>query len=122
MLGIKIGIIFSLLSVIIGAFGAHALKDILIKLNTQDIFQTAVKYHMFHSIAIILSGLLVQFNFLESKLPVILFSSGILVFSGSLYTLSISGIKWLGAITPVGGVLFIIGWIVLLVSIQNPNI
>ena len=122
MIGIKIRIIFSLFSVLIGAFGAHVLKDILIKLNTSDIFHTAVKYHMFHSIAIILSGLMVQFNLLENNFPIILFSFGILIFSGSLYALSISGIKWLGAITPIGGVMFILGWFLLFFKVLKMQI
>ena len=122
MLEIKIGIIFSLLSVIIGAFGAHGLKEILTKLNTLETFQTAVHYQMFHSIAILLSGILFQIGMLESKLPMLLFVFGIIIFSGSLYILSITGIKWLGAITPIGGLLFIAGWITLFISIHSPKI
>jgi len=122
MLGIKIGIIFSLLSVLIGAFGAHGLKEILTKLNTLETFQTAVRYQMFHSIAILLSGILFQMNMLESKLPMLLFVLGIIIFSGSLYLLSISEIKWLGAITPIGGLLLIAGWITFFISIHSPKI
>ena len=122
MLGIKVGIIFSLLSVLIGAFGAHGLKEILTKLNTLETFQTAVRYQMFHSIAILLSGILFQIGMLESKLPMLLFVFGIIIFSGSLYILSITGIKWLGAITPIGGLLFIAGWITLFISIHSPKI
>lgn len=118
MIGVKIGIIFSLLSVLIGAFGAHGLKDILIKHSTLDTFQTAVRYQMFHSIAILFSGLLIHLNLVESKLPLILFISGIIIFSGSLYILSITNIKWLGAITPIGGLLFIAGWIYLFLSLN----
>ena len=122
MLGIKIGIIFSLLSVLIGAFGSHGLKEILTKLNTLDTFQTAVRYQMFHSIALLLSGILFQIGMLESKLPMLLFVFGIIIFSGSLHILSITGIKWLGAITPIGGLLFIAGWITLFISIHSPKI
>ena len=122
MLGIKIGIIFSLLSVLIGAFGAHGLKEILTKLNTLETFQTSVRYQMFHSIAILLSGILFQIGMLESKLPMLLFVFGIIIFSGSLHILSITGIKWLGAITPIGGFLFIAGWITLFISIHSPKI
>ena len=122
MLGIKIGIIFSLLSVLIGAFGAHGLKEILTKLNTLETFQTAVRYQMFHSIALLLSGILFQIGMLESKLPMLLFVFGIIIFSGSLYILSITGIKWLGAITPIGGLLFIAGWITLFISIHSSKI
>ena len=95
------------------------LKDILIKHSTLDTFQTAVRYQMFHSIAILISGLLIHLNLVESKLPIILFISGIIVFSGSLYILSITNIKWLGAITPIGGLLFITGWIYLFLSLNT---
>lgn len=122
MLEIKLGIILSLISVLIGAFGAHGLKDILIKYNTLETFKTAVHYQMFHSLAILLSGILAQMNLLESRLPVILFLLGIIIFSGSLYILSISGIKWLGAITPIGGLLFISGWILLFIYINSTSL
>ena len=121
MIGIKIGIITSLLSVVIGAFGAHGLKDILSQNNSEAIFQTAVRYQIFHSIALILAGILLQLSFIESKLPIHLFLSGIIIFSGSLYILSITGIKWLGAITPIGGVLLILGWCFLFISLKNPS-
>ena len=116
------GIIFSLFSVLIGAFGTHGLKEILIKMNTLDTFQTAVRYQMFHSFAILISGILIQIDILDNKLPIVLFAFGIIIFSGSLYTLSISGLKWLGAITPIGGILFIAGWITLFISIHSPKI
>jgi uncharacterized membrane protein YgdD (TMEM256/DUF423 family) len=119
MIGIKIGIIFSLLGVVIGAFGAHGLKDILIKHSTMDTFQTAVGYQMFHSIAILFSGILIHINLMESKLSLILFMCGIIIFSGSLYILSITNIKWLGAITPIGGLFFIAGWIFLFLSLST---
>ena len=119
MIGIKIGIISSLLTVVIGAFGADGLKNILLENKTSEIFQTAVRYQMFHSIALIFSGILLNLGLVDSKLPIYLFLSGILIFSGSLYILSISGIKWLGAITPIGGVLFILGWGLLFISLKS---
>ena len=68
---------------------------------------------MFHSIALILTGILIHLNIVDSKFPVFLFLGGIIIFSGSLYLLSITDIKWLGAITPIGGMFFIVGWAVL---------
>tara|TARA_S200000501_G_scaffold371421_1_gene414466 strand:+ start:5176 stop:5535 length:360 start_codon:yes stop_codon:yes gene_type:complete len=119
MLSIKIGITISLLAVVIGAFGAHGLKEILTQNKSLDIFQTAVRYQMFHSIAIIITGILIYLNVVDSKLPTYLFLAGIIIFSGSLYILSITDIKWLGAITPIGGVLFILGWGLLFVEINS---
>lgn len=121
MLSIKIGIITSLLTVVIGAFGAHGLKEILTQNKTLEVFQTAVRYQMFHSIALIITGILIHLNIVESKFPTYLFLGGILVFSGSLYILSITGIKWLGAITPIGGLLFILGWGFLFMAIKSVN-
>lgn len=112
------GSLLSGLSVMIGAFGAHALKDILQKTQRIETFETAVKYQFYHSFAILFIGILlfhVQHKFLNTA--GILFIAGIVVFSGSLYILSLTGIKWLGAITPIGGLLFIIGWILSFIAI-----
>jgi uncharacterized membrane protein YgdD (TMEM256/DUF423 family) len=100
------------LSVAIGAFGAHGLKDILQKTQRLETFETAVKYQFYHSLAILFLGLL-MIHFQHKLLNTAggLFIAGILVFSGSLYILSLTGIKWLGAITPIGGLAFIAGWI-----------
>jgi uncharacterized membrane protein YgdD (TMEM256/DUF423 family) len=108
------GCLFGALSVMIGAFGAHALKAILEANNRLDTFETAVKYQFYHSFALILLGILMQKN--ESQqfnLAGYLFIGGILIFSGSLYILSITGLKWLGAITPIGGLAMIGGWLVM---------
>lgn len=100
------------LSVAGGAFGAHALKE---KLSEQaiEIFQTGARYQMYHSLALLLVGLLLSRAEASQSLLIAAGSAfilGIAIFSGSLYALSLSGIKWLGAITPLGGVAFIIGW------------
>ena len=118
MLSIKIGIISSLLTVIIGAFGAHGLKEVLTNNKTLETFQTAVRYQMFHSITLIIVGVLYHLNIVDNKFPTYLFLGGIFIFSGSLYVLSITGIKWLGAITPIGGLLFILGWGFLFMAID----
>ena len=119
MIWMKIGICFSLLSVIIGAFGAHGIKDSLIKNDTVDVFNTSVKYHIFHSLAILITAILQLLGYLNSTIPIISFIIGILLFSGSLYILSYTGIKWLGAITPIGGIFFIIGWITLFIFLRS---
>jgi uncharacterized membrane protein YgdD (TMEM256/DUF423 family) len=106
--------IFGGLAVALGAFGAHALSDRLTaeQLNT---FEIAVRYQFYHALALI--GVVVALG----RWPAVgaaawagwLFVAGILIFSGSLYLLVFSGVRWLGAITPIGGVAFIAGWICL---------
>ena len=118
MIWLKVGICFSCLAVIIGAFGAHGLKKILTDNDTLAIFQTAVRYHMFHSIGLMITGILQLMGHLTSQTSSILFSLGIIIFSGSLYFLAITELKWLGAVTPIGGVLFIAGWVILLLALR----
>ena len=96
-----------------GAFGAHALKDQL-SANSLQIWQTAVQYQIAHALAILAVGVL-----LSSKPSRILeraaglFAVGVVIFSGSLYVLAISGLTWLGAVTPLGGLCFLAGWALL---------
>ena len=99
------------LAVSIGAFAAHMLRDRLSPelLNT---FQTGVQYHMYHALGLFGIGLM-MLNFPASNLLRIsayLMMAGIVLFSGSLYLLSITGIRWLGAITPLGGLCFLTAW------------
>jgi len=100
-----------MLAVITGAFGAHALKG---KLDAYalGVFDTAVQYHFYHSLALLAVGIIAlsqpQTTLLKSSGW--LFAIGIVVFSGSLYLLSLTGVRWLGAITPLGGLAFIGGW------------
>lgn len=105
------------ISVIFGAFASHALKDRLSDRALQ-IWETGTKYQMYHAIALILIALLI--TRFPSSTPLMVsgyaFIAGVILFSGSLYALSLSGIKWLGAITPLGGVAFIIGWACLAVA------
>lgn len=106
-----------MLAVGIGAFGAHALKSHLDE-YALSIYQTAVQYQFYHSLALLGVGLLCLW-YPQSRLLLasgIAFFAGILVFSGSLYLLSFTGIRWLGAITPIGGLAFIAGWVLLLVT------
>ena len=102
------------LAVSIGAFAAHILRDRLSPdlLNT---FQTGVQYHMYHALGLFGIGLL-MLNFPTSNLLRIsayLMIAGIVLFSGSLYLLSITGTRWLGAITPLGGLCFLSAWVLI---------
>jgi uncharacterized membrane protein YgdD (TMEM256/DUF423 family) len=111
---IAIGSFIAALTVLIGAFGAHQLKPLLVEYNRLDTFETAVKYQFYHAFAILICGILkFQFPTLNLSSITSFFILGILIFSGSLYVLCLTNIKWLGAITPIGGVLFIVGWILL---------
>ena len=114
----SIGSINALLAVMLGAFGAHALKS---RLSTEmlEIFQTGVQYHFYHALGLLAVGI-IAYHLPDSRLlkwSGWLMLTGILIFSGSLYILSISGIKWLGAITPIGGTAFIIAWVLLTIAI-----
>ena len=117
---LKIASIFGLFAVAIGAFGAHSLSSILIENNRVDTFETAVRYHFYHTIALLVVSVLLQNN--SSKhlnRAVILFSIGILIFSGSLYVLALSNFTFLGAITPLGGLCFMAAWISLFSSAKE---
>jgi uncharacterized membrane protein YgdD (TMEM256/DUF423 family) len=105
------------LAVAIGAFGAHGLKSHLSEAMLQT-YKTGVEYHFYHALGLLLVGVL-AFLMPSSylKLSAIFLSLGIILFSGSLYVLAVSGIKWLGAITPLGGLSFIAGWVLLFVSV-----
>ena len=109
---LTIGAILAGLSVAAGAFASHALKDRLAE-RALEIWETGAKYQMYHALALLLIGLLLMRTEIGANLLTVAgfaFLSGIFLFSGSLYALSLSGIKWLGAITPLGGVAFLVGW------------
>ncbi|MDX1490966.1 MAG: DUF423 domain-containing protein [Pseudohongiellaceae bacterium] len=98
----------------LGAFGAHGLKNIL-SADLLSTFNTGVQYHMYHSLALLAVGVLVLHypNQALLKTSGYLFTLGIVIFSGSLYILALSGVRWLGAITPLGGVAFLAAWALL---------
>jgi len=105
------------LAVVLGAFAAHGLRDQLDE-RLLAVFQTGVQYQFYHVFALMLTGLLLQRRADGGlRLAAVLFLLGILLFSGSLYVLALSGVHWLGAITPLGGSAFIAGWLVLAFSI-----
>ena len=98
------------LGVVLGAFGAHGLRDRL-SADMLAVFETGVRYHLIHALAL----LAVAWASSRWPGPYIgaagwLFVAGITVFSGSLYVLAISGVRWIGAITPIGGICLIVGW------------
>lgn len=109
---IAIAAILAGLAVAGGAFASHALKEKLAE-RALDIFETGTRYQMYHALALLMVGLLLsraetaQTTLITSGWA---FVVGIALFSGSLYALSLSGMKWLGAIAPLGGVAFIVGW------------
>ena len=114
---IILGSLNAFLAVALGAFGAHGLQN---KLTEQMLatYETGVKYHMMHALGLILIGIISRYT---SGSVLInwsgwLICAGIVLFSGSLYLLSISGIRWLGAVTPLGGLSFLAGWLLLVVA------
>ncbi len=105
-----IGCVLAFLGVAFGAFGAHALKNI-VEEHYLGVFETGVRYQMYHAFAMF--AVAYAYSVWPSSLVVTsgwLFVAGTVIFSGSLYILSIAGIKWLGAITPIGGLLLLAGW------------
>lgn len=120
--GILLGSFFAFTTIVLGAFGAHSLKDQLNEYG-KSIYEKAVLYQMFHSLGILFVALLDRYiETVTFSLSIWLFAGGILLFSGSLYILAISQIKWLGAITPIGGILFIIGWALVFYKTLTANI
>ncbi|MFD2531257.1 DUF423 domain-containing protein [Gracilimonas halophila] len=117
---IAIAAILLALAVAAGAFGAHALKNVL-SAERLETWQTAVQYHAWHALGLMLIALIgLQFDLVVTW-PASLILTGIVIFSGSLYVLCLTGIGWLGAITPIGGVAFILGWIVFAIKILKVN-
>jgi uncharacterized membrane protein YgdD (TMEM256/DUF423 family) len=115
---VLMGAILCFLSVALGAFGAHSFKAYLVSQNRLETYQTAVSYQMYHGLALLFLGIL------AFQLPQIRFDwggwsffFGTLIFSGSLFFLCATGIKWLGAITPLGGLAFLLGWLFLAIKI-----
>ena len=105
----RIAAVLGFLGVALGAFGAHGLKAILESNATMAIWQTAVLYHLVHAVAALWAS--------EKRPAVVwIWTAGIVIFSGSLYLLAVTNVRWLGAITPIGGILFLIGWVMIAVK------
>ncbi|PSW61795.1 DUF423 domain-containing protein [Photobacterium leiognathi subsp. mandapamensis] len=104
------------LTVGLGAFAAHGLKHHLSP-YLLDVFKTGVQYQAWHTLALLGCGILTRFLSLKAvSYAALFFAIGIICFSGSLYALALTGIKWFGPITPMGGVCFIIGWVMLAIA------
>ena len=114
------GAILGALAVAIGAFGAHALKTMLTATNRLETFETASRYHFYHAFALILVALVANSgNAKWLNISGHLFIWGTVIFCGTLYLLCLTGKTWLGAITPLGGVLLILGWCALAYGISK---
>jgi uncharacterized membrane protein YgdD (TMEM256/DUF423 family) len=108
----RIGAVMGFLAVVLGAFGAHGLKGILARNGTEEIWKTAAFYHFIHAVMLfVIAG---RKPFLAGAWWC--FLVGIIFFSGSLYLLAATNAFWLGAITPIGGVSFLVGWVWLFCS------
>jgi len=108
---IRISAAVGFLAVALGAFGAHALKEHLAALQMTDVWQKAVFYHLIHAVVL----LLLASRPVVPRLPWRFFLAGIILFSGSLYLLAYTGVHWLGAITPFGGLSLLAGWLILVI-------
>jgi uncharacterized membrane protein YgdD (TMEM256/DUF423 family) len=108
----------AMLVVVLGAFGAHALKARLSS-DMMAIYHTGIQYHLFHAFGLLVIGLVAAWLPASAYLKWAgwLMSAGIVLFSGSLYLLSLSGQRWLGAVTPFGGVAFIVAWILFCIAV-----
>ncbi|HUF43116.1 MAG TPA: DUF423 domain-containing protein [Verrucomicrobiae bacterium] len=113
------GSLMAFLAVGLGAFGAHSLKDRLSP-DMLNIFEVGVRYHMYHALGLLAVSWAIS-RWPESNLNAAgwAFIVGIVIFSGSLYILSIFGVRWLGAVTPLGGIAFLIGWAILVWSVAR---
>ena len=116
------GAALALLAVVSGAFAAHGLKTIL-DAQQLALFETAARYQMYHALALLIIGIMAslqQFSRTLLTLAAFAFILGIFLFCGSLYLLALSGITWLGAITPLGGTAFLAGWLAMMVAALKP--
>ena len=116
---LSVAAISGLLAVALGAFGAHGLKAI-ISPEMLEVYKTGVQYQFYHTFALLAVGILMNFNQSKTlKWSATLFIIGMILFSGSLYVLAISGIKALGFITPFGGVTWLAAWVLLFVHCRR---
>ncbi len=120
---LSLGGLFSGIAVALGAFAAHGLKAYVTPYHL-EVFQTGVQYQFIHAAALIACGILIHLAQTEKvqkyfSRAAICFIIGIFCFSGSLYALALTGIKWFGPVTPMGGLLFIIGWILFVLAAVN---
>ncbi|MEQ1860694.1 MAG: DUF423 domain-containing protein [Chthoniobacteraceae bacterium] len=106
---LRLAAVFGFLGVALGAFGAHGLKDLLEKTGRVANWETAVLYHLVHAAVLVA----ISRSATVPRVACWLFASGIVIFSGTLYTLALTNARWLGAITPIGGLALLGGWLAL---------
>ncbi len=113
------GTLLAGLGVALGAIGSHAWKNWLLETGRTETFETAVRYHIYNAFALLVIGLL--FGNEKGKLPwaAWAFIGGVLCFSGSLYALSLTSLKWVVYVTPIGGVLMLAGWALLTIHVMK---
>lgn len=115
-----IGALLGALAVGLGAFGAHALKNLLTQNGRLETFDLAVRYHFYHTLALLLTGLLMdKFQSSQLNYASLFFLLGIILFSGSLYTYALTNKTSFAMITPLGGVCFIVGWAMMLLAFMK---
>ena len=107
ILFVRVAAALCFIAVALGAFGAHALKPLIERNGMLEVWNKAVFYHFVHAIVV----LLLAFFGATNRATCSLFCAGILLFSGSLYTMVLTNLHWLGAITPLGGLCFLAGWV-----------
>lgn len=115
------GALFGTLAVALGAFGAHALKNLLTQNGRTEIYELAVRYHFYHALALLLIGILMRAENYNLSISALLIFFGVILFSGSLYLYALTGIRFLNFFTPVGGVLMLAGWIALAYQVYKHN-
>ena len=107
------------MGVLAGAFAAHGLKNLMVP-ESMEVFQTGVRYQIYHALALLfVAWAISRWEDSIFNIAGVSFMLGIMLFTGSLYLISLTGIKWLGFITPVGGVAFIFGWLILAYGIYR---
>lgn len=117
------GALFGGLGVALGAFGAHALKKVLEQNQRLDVYETAVRYQFFHALALCVVGMLIiQMPHRFLAYAGYSFIIGTLIFSGSLYILALTNTRWMGALAPIGGTAFIVGWVLLFLAVWNSKV
>lgn len=113
--------VYGFLGVALGAFGAHALRPVFDRATDAakraEWWHTATQYHLVHTLAIALAAwLLARSQSTAATVAGFAFAAGVLLFSGTLYTMAVTGLRWLGAITPIGGLLLLVGWAAVIVA------
>lgn len=111
---VRLGALCGALAVALGAFGAHALRPLLVERGSAAVWQTAVLYHLVHSAVLWMAARH------GHRAAALCFAAGVLLFSGSLYVLALKKVSWLGPVTPLGGILLLAGWILLALKPLRP--